>query len=163
MGKLLLGFYLVLLSFISIAEEITDEKKRVIDEMLEITGALEIGEMMGTAVADQMISALAQQDQNMDARVVGIIKDEISKIMHDEFIANGFIHDMSYRIYHKYFTTDELKQVVMFYKTPAGSKMATYLPQVTQEAMIAGQQHGASLGPVIESRLMARFRKEGIR
>ena len=163
MGKFLLGFYLVLLSFFSIAEEITDEKKRVIDEMLEITGALEIGEMMGNAVADQMISALAQQGQNMDQRVVAIVKDEVSKIMHDEFIANGFIHNMSYRIYHKYFTTDELKQVVMFYKTPAGSKMAMYLPQVTQEAMIAGQQHGASLGPIIEYRLMARFRREGIR
>ena len=38
--------------------------------MLEITGALEIGEMMGNAAADQMISALAQQGQNMDQRVM---------------------------------------------------------------------------------------------
>ncbi|NKC12660.1 MAG: hypothetical protein GKR94_10795 [Gammaproteobacteria bacterium] len=80
----------------SFAEEITDEKKRVIDEMLEITGALKIGEMMGTAVANQMISAMSQQQKDLAPKIVAIVQDEVGKVMHDEFIANGFINEMSY-------------------------------------------------------------------
>lgn len=156
---------IALLTFtqLSFSQEITAEKKHVIDEMLEITGALEVGEMMGTAVANQMITAMSQQQGNIDSKVVAILKDEVGKIMHDEYIANGFINEMSYTIYDKHFTTTELKEMVAFYKTPTGSKMATLLPQVTQEAMVAGQQHGQSLGPIIQKRLMARFEKEGIK
>lgn len=68
---------------------------------------------------------------------------------------------MSYVLYHKYFTTAELKEMVLFYKTPTGKKVTSVLPQVTQEGMLAGQKHGQSLGPVIEKRLKARFKKEG--
>lgn len=155
---------IALLAFtpLSYSNEITTEKKRVIDEMLEITGALKVGEIMGNAVANQMITAMSQQ-KNLDPKIISIIKDEIGKIMHDEFVANGFVNEMSYTIYHKYFTTAELKEMVAFYKTPTGSKMAALLPQVTQEAMVAGQQHGQSLGPIIQKRLMDRFEKEGIK
>lgn len=75
---------IALLTFtqLSFSQEITAEKKHVIDEMLEITGALEVGEMMGTAVANQMITAMSQQQGNIDSKVVAILKDEVGKIMH---------------------------------------------------------------------------------
>jgi len=93
---------LALLTFtqFSFSGEITAEKKRVIDEMLEITGALEVGEMMGTAVANQMITAMLQQQKDLDPKIIAIVKDEVGRIMHDEFIANGFVNEMSYTIYH---------------------------------------------------------------
>jgi len=163
MIKILSVIVLITFTQFSFSGEITEEKKRVIDEMLEITGALEVGEMMGTAVANQMITAMSQQQEKLDPKVVAILKDEVGKIMHDEFIANGFVNEIAYTIYHKHFTTAELKEMVGFYKTPTGSKMAALLPQVTQESMVAGQQHGQSLGPIIQKRLMARFEKEGIK
>jgi len=142
------------------ADEITIEKKLVIDEMLEITGALKVGEMIGTAIVSQMIAAMSQQQMDLDPKFIEIIQDEVGKVMHEEFIANGFVHEMSYTIYHKYFTLVELKEMVAFYKTPTGRKMALVLPQVAQEGLLAGQQHGQSLGPIIQQRLLARFEKE---
>ena len=153
---------IMIFSHSSHSEELTEDKKRVIDELLEITGALEVGEMMGNAVAGQMIQVMSQQGKGIDQKVVAILKDEIGKIMHEEFIANRFMHEISYSIYHKYFSTNELKEVVAFYKTSTGSKMAKLLPQITQESMVAGQQRGASLGPLIQARLAERFKKEGI-
>jgi len=154
---------LMIFSLCCFAEEIiSDDKKRVIDEMLEITGALEVSELMGVAVSNQMIEALSAQKGNIEPRVVKIIQDEVGKIMHDEFVANGFINEMSYEIYHKYFTTSELEEVVAFYKTPTGAKMASLLPQITQEGMEAGNKHGMSLGPLIQQRLTERFESEGI-
>ncbi len=163
MNKIISILILLVFAQFAFAEDLTVEKKRVIDEMLEITGALEVGERMGTAVASQMISAMSQREKDLDPKIVAIVQDEVGNIMHDEFIANGFLNEMSYTIYHKHFTLVELKEMVAFYKTPTGSKMATLLPQITQEGMIAGQKHGQSLGPIIQKRLVARFEKEGIK
>ncbi len=163
MIKIILTLTAFAFSQVLFAEELTNEKKLVIDEMLKITGALEVGEMMGTAVSNQMIAAMSQQQKNLDSKVIAIVQDEIGKIMHDEFIANGFLNKVSYTIYHKYFTIAELKEMVAFYKTPTGRKMASLLPKVTQEGMLAGQEHGQSLGPIIQKRLLARFEKEGIK
>ena len=163
MKRIFLLSRLLIMSPLALSEELTDKKKQVIDEMLEITGALKMGEMMGAAVANQMITAMAQQQGEIDPKIASILQDEMSRIMHDEFIANGFITEMSYEIYHKYFSTSELEEMVAFYKTPTGNKMATLMPQVAQEGMLAGQKHGQSLGPVIQARLRARFDKEGIK
>ena len=163
MYKTILFLILALNSQLLLCEEITEEKKQVIDEMLEITGALKTGEMMGNAMANEMIAALSRQQQDLDPGIVEVLKDEVAQIMHDEFIANRFVNEMSYPIYHKYFTTAELKEMVAFYRTPTGSKMANLLPQLAQEGMLAGQQHGQSLVPVIQKRLSARFEKEGFK
>lgn len=162
MSKSLAVIIFFVLTQFAAAEEITAEKKRIIDEMLALTGALKAGEMLGTAVTDQMINAMAQQNTNIDARTIEVLKDEVGKIMHDEFIANGFINEVSYEVYHKYFSTAELKEMLAFYKTPTGKKMASLLPRVTQESMMAGQRRGQTLGPIIQQRLRARFEKEGI-
>lgn len=144
------------------AETLTDEKKQVIDELLKITGALQIAEIMGTTVANQMISAMAEQNENMAPEVIEIIQDEIGSIMRDEFIENRWIHEMSYSLYHQYLSMAELKELVAFYKTPVGTKVVSVLPQITQEGMLAGQTHGESLGPIIQERLVARFQREGL-
>ena len=163
MKRMILLSMLLLISPLALSEELTEKKKQIIDEMLEITGALKIGEMMGTTVANQMIAAMSQQQKDIDPKIISIVQDEMAKIMHDEFVANGFVNEMSYKIYHKYFSTAELEEMLAFYKTPIGNKMATLMPQVAQEGMLAGQQHGQSLGPVIQARLRARFEKEGIK
>ncbi len=162
MIKVLSLICILLASHISYAEELSPAKKKVIDEMLEITGALRMAEMMGNAAAGQMVNALRAQSKTVDAKTVNVIKDEMSSLMHEEFIANGFMQNLSYDIYHKHFTLAELEKIVAFYKTEVGNKLAANLPQITQEAMQKGQQHGMSLGPKMQQRLMARFAKEGI-
>ncbi|MDU0354466.1 DUF2059 domain-containing protein [Paraglaciecola aquimarina] len=162
MLKVILMSSALLFSQVTLADELTEEKKQVIDEMLDITGALKIGEMMGQAASNQMIAMMRQQNKDIDPKVEGIIKDEMNAIMHDEFIANGFVNQMSYKIYHKHFSLQELKEIVDFYKTKTGSKMASLLPEITQQSMMEGQKHGASLGPKIQQRLQARFAAEGV-
>ena len=142
-------------------DELTEKKKQVIDEMLEITGALKVGELMGAAVSNEMISAMMQQQGQVDPVVIQIVQDEVKQVMQDEFVANGFIQEMSYELYDKYFTTAELEEVVAFYKSPIGQKITSVLPQLTQESMLAGQRHAESLGPLIQQRLLARLKAEG--
>ncbi|MFT5133813.1 MAG: hypothetical protein ACI9SC_002286 [Gammaproteobacteria bacterium] len=163
MFKKILLIVLCLFSFSTYAEELTDEKKKVIDELLEITGALRIGEVMGAAVANQMITALTKQKGELDPKIVEILKAETAKIMHDEYVANGWINNMSHGIYHKYLSMAEIQELVDFYKTPTGSKVVSVLPLLTQEGMLAGQAHGQTLGPIIQQGIQDRFRREGIK
>ena len=91
-----------------------------------------------------------------------IAAEEIGAIMREEFVDSGFINRLGYQTYGKYFSLSELKDLVAFYKTPTGRKMAARLPRITAEKFTAGDQHALSLGPIIEKRLMARFREVGI-
>ena len=56
-------------------------------------------------------------------------------------------------IYEKYYTHDEIKQIIKFYETPVGQKTIKVLPNITQESMIAGQEWGMKLGNQIAKEL----------
>jgi len=163
MFKIIAIATLLVITQFSHAAEISEEKKLVINEMLEITGSLKMAETMGTAAATQMIQLMSQGKKDFNPRIIEIAKEVIGNIMHEEFISNRFLHKMSYRIYDKYFTTSDLKEIVAFYKTPIGKKLILHLPKASQEAMTAGMLHGQSLGPLIKKRLIARFEKEDIK
>lgn len=48
-------------------------------------------------------------------------------------------------IYRKYFTLSEIREMIAFYETPVGQKLATSLPAITQEGFAAGQQLGEEI------------------
>lgn len=48
-------------------------------------------------------------------------------------------------IYRKYLTLDDLKQIVAFYESPVGRKLAAATPAMTNEGMQAGQQLGMEI------------------
>jgi uncharacterized protein len=59
----------------------------------------------------------------------------------------GELREEFVRIYAKYFSEQELKDLVAFYDSPAGKKSIEVLPHLMEEAMQAGAQH---LAPKIE-------------
>ena len=75
----------------------------------------------------------------------------MAKVDTDELI------DVTIPIYAKYFTPDEIKQLLAFYQTPLGQKVIATLPAVMQESMVAGQKWGQQLVP----RLFDELKAEG--
>jgi uncharacterized protein len=49
-------------------------------------------------------------------------------------------------IYDKYYTAQDIKELIHFYDSPIGKKMATVLPKVTSESQAAGSKWGEELG-----------------
>ena len=67
-----------------------------------------------------------------------------------------------YPVYDKYFTHQEIKELMAFYETPSGKKAILVLPTVINEAMGIGQGWGQALGPEIERRVNAALTREGL-
>jgi hypothetical protein len=56
--------------------------------------------------------------------------------------------------YSKYYTHDEIKQLIAFYETPLGRRVVEVTPSITQETMLIGQTWGEKLGQDIVDELI---------
>ena len=144
-------------------DELNLEKKAAIQELLQVTGATQMGQMLGNALARQMMQVLKKAKPDIDPKAFDIIQEEVESIIHEELVVKESLLTYMYPIYHKYLTLEEIKGLIRFYQTPLGRKTISVMPRVTQEAMIAGQAWGQAFGPKLQQRVSDRFRKEGIK
>jgi hypothetical protein len=62
-------------------------------------------------------------------------------------------------VYDRHFSTDELRQLLAFYRSPIGRKLLDAQPGILRESMAAGQEWGQKVGAEVADQLAA----EGIR
>jgi len=98
------------------------DKDQTIREMLDITGAKDL-------------------DKRMFAQVLTTLKAQYPKVpakywdtMAEEFNVDEFFNQLI-PVYKKYYTNDDLKQLLAFYKTPIGKKTISVLPQLSSESI----------------------------
>ena len=74
----------------------------------------------------------------------------------------GGLTEKTVASYNKYFTQTEMKDVLAFYQSPTGKKSITNMSLIANEGMMEARKLAQSLGPDIEQRIKAAFKKEGI-
>ena len=67
------------------------------------------------------------------------------------------VESVSSSLYDKYFTEDELKDLISFYKTPTGKKTLSVLPQLFGESI---QRTGEKLSPILTTIIMEMAAEE---
>jgi uncharacterized protein len=123
-------------SSISWAEPATEKTIRA---LMETTGA----GALGTQMMQQMLPGLKKMVPNAPEE---FWTDFMKEVNADEMIA------LVIPIYQKNFTEADLLEAVTFYKSPAGQRLITKLPIVSQESFQVGQQWGQELAKrVLES------------
>ena len=142
------------------ADEVDPKSRALVDEVLEVTGALDIGEQMSSMIVTQMVQAMKATNNTLPERAFDVMAEEVNATISEE-IASGSFQELMYPIYLKYLTVEELEAMVAFYRSPEGQRIAEVLPAMSQEGMIAGQQWGAALGPEIARRVRQRLDDEG--
>jgi hypothetical protein len=147
---------------IGYCEELTPEKKAAIRELLQVTGALQMEEMFGSAFAQQMIELLQQLNPGIDPKSFDIIKQESATFIHEELVEKESLYPFLYPIYHRHLTLQETKGLIQFYQTPLGQKAIRIIPKMMQEGMQAGERWGQSIAPKLEKRILNRFKEAGI-
>jgi hypothetical protein len=129
MKKLILAAVFLIGTF-SVYGQTKDED---ILKLLKITGTDKLAEQVMTAMIPQF------------KQIVPGIPDAFW----DRFIKKINLDDLLFACvpaYSKYYTQNEIKQLIQFYESPLGKKVVEVTPLLTQETMVIGQKWGEKLG-----------------
>jgi hypothetical protein len=133
--------------------QITPEKRALIKDLLDATGGKksidDIMEVMFVGIDKEMqkvISTMIEQDKRLTPAQKKQMQKEIeetsvrtSKRYRELFTQKinfaQLVEDISIQVYSKFFTEDELKDLIAFYKSPTGQKMVAVTPELLSESM----------------------------
>jgi hypothetical protein len=144
------------------AEDMSPDKRADIEQLMRVTGALKIGKQMSEAFVSNMTQAIKASRPDVPNRMYDILAEEVNKVIGEQMVAKGGFLEMTILIYDKHFTHADIKGLLSFYQTELGKKTIKALPHIMEESMKAGQLWGQALGPIIQERIIERFKEEGI-
>jgi uncharacterized protein len=140
-------------------EKLTVNKTEDIKKLLEVTGALAIGRQMSDFFIQNYEKNIKQARPDIPAEMFDVMREEVDAVM-DEAMPTYI--EMIVPLYHKYFTHQDVKEMLKFYSTPLGQKTIRVLPALMQDSMSLGQRWGEAMGPIVEQRILKRFKEEGV-
>lgn len=143
------------------AQTISEDMKADTKALLELSGALKIGEQMGNAVSRQIIAAMASQNPNVPAGVTEVITDVVRTHIGD-FINSPEIVDGLVAIYAKYYTHEDILTLTELYKSPLGVKMVASGQAIAQESSQLGQTLFLQRVPLIQKDIQDRLQAAGL-
>lgn len=160
LARVLLFAALTSLSAIGMAEEsLTPQKKADIEHLLKETGALAVSQQMAGLASVQLAQTVRQMRPDIPEEIISVLPEEVQAV----FAANlESFKEAMIPLYHKHFTGEEIKEMIRFYETDLGKKVIRVMPVLIADSMEIGQRWGQSLGPQIDARIRARFKKEGV-
>ena len=133
---------------------IDPQKDARIRELMDVTGAKNMGEQLIEAGMEQFRSSVldSQPDnprakQFVEAFVVGFQK---------HFDANS-LNERVVPIYDKYLTAEDLQGLLEYYRSPLGQRMLKVLPEVTRESQAAGFALGQKAAQATMDELKTEF------
>jgi hypothetical protein len=103
-------------------------------------------------LADQIMNAMIPQFQQLIPEIPNVFWIRFSEKLNIDELLYACIP-----VYDKYYTHDEVKQLIAFYESSLGEKLVEVTPLLTQETMVIGQKWGEKLGQDIVNELI----KEG--
>jgi len=115
-------------------------KTRDIHRLLELSGSGKLG----VQIAVQMIDQFRKSIPNVPQDFWDQFKQEIKPEELTELVVP---------VYERHFSDADVRELIKFYESPVGRKLVSTLPQITQEAMAAGQQWGQNLARKVQQRL----------
>lgn len=132
---------------------ISEEKRRDIIRLLEITKAADLG----TQIIQQMTGSLRESFAMMPAETRDKIFKTFEEEMSKEFSSEKMI-EMVVPIYDKHLSAEDVKGLIAFYESPLGQRTINSLPAIAREAYEDGARRGREAG----LRVMSRLASEGL-
>jgi hypothetical protein len=89
--------------------------------------------------------------------------DEVFGLLAKRFAERkGEMLDLVAPLYAARFSVQELREMLAFFKTPVGAKLAAELPAISQESMRVGMAWGQKIGQEIDQEARRELKKRGI-
>jgi uncharacterized protein len=134
-------------------QTLTPEKRELIKEFLDVTGSRKnsqaIMEAMLAQVEKNSLETISQsigQRKGLNAKELEALEQEMKtastriikryrELFAERIDFPQIIADISYSLYDKYFTESDLKDMIAFYKSPAGHKSIEVMPTLFADSM----------------------------
>jgi len=145
-------------------EELTPAKKVAIKQLMQVSGEAPFVEIIGNNFIRKITQTIKRAQPDIDPKVFDLVKEECKAALKEEYDIKESYQPYFYPIYHRYFTFEEIKELIIFYQTPLGRKLVAVTPKLARESIKAEKlwaQH--ILGPNLKQRISSRFHKEGIK
>lgn len=130
---------------VSAQNAVTDEYKEAVGKMMTLSGGLSAVDVM----LPQMMTAFKMTAPNAPDS----FWESFQQKCKTKF-TTGII-EIYVPVYAKYFTLDDINQLVAFYQTPIGKKLGDATPKITAEGMQAGQKLGMEIATDLQKELEA--------
>ncbi len=123
--------------------QVEQAKEADIRRLLDLTGS-----------ASLAIQAMSEMEKNIrplisDSLPPGEYREKLVDLFfekfHSKFNSNQLL-DLVIPIYDKYYTHEDIKELIQLYQTPLGKKMLVVLPKVMGESQAAGTKWGETMG-----------------
>lgn len=98
----------------------------------------------------QMFAMMKQQLPNVPVEFWTETEKEMMKTLVDDLVG------MLAPIYQKHLTLKDLQEIVKFYESPIGKKMAAAQPAIASDSMKVGQQWGMNIAMKVQEALKAK-------
>jgi len=144
----------------ALAQEVSSEKRAEIERLLEVTGALAIGQQMSGFFSNHLAQLIRKENPGAPQHVIDAIPQEVNAVVAESL---PLFKEMVIPLYDKYLTLEDVRGLNAFYTTALGKKTISVMPALVQESMSIGAQWGQAMEPRIAQRIRARFRKENIK
>jgi hypothetical protein len=130
-----------------------------IKTLLQLSGTEKLANQMAVYMTNATLDMMKRNNPGMSDKVVAAAKDELQKIMAEKV---PVLMEQIVPVYAKHFTSEEIKGLIAFYRTPLGAKMIHETPLIVAETSKVGEAWGRGLEPEIRQRLEARMKAEGL-
>lgn len=143
MKKALLWVFFGLASTLALSAQ-NEEKQKDIALLLEISGTAKQSQL----ILNNMVDYFKKSNPEVPSEFWDAF---LNKIDMKELVA------LVIPIYDRYFTPEEIKNLIAFYQSPLGQKLIQTMPLVTQETMEIGQKWGQQLA----AKVIAELKEKG--
>lgn len=149
LGRVVLGALLLLAAAPAGADEAKTADIRI---LMEITNV--------ERTYDQMFAlSLKQQVQFLQKARPDIPRERLERFetlfLEEEALAKAQLTDALVAIYDRYFSHDDIKELIAFNRSPIGQRTLSIMPQLVQESAVAGQRWGQALSEKVRARFNA--------
>lgn len=151
---------------VRVAQQIPEEKRKLIEEFLELTGGEKTFQQVSQAMLSQMEQQFTamlgsdlvgspqlspQERQQVAAnmnREMSRIAQKYNQLFLERIDYQKIVEEVYYPLYDKYFTNDDLRVLIDFYKSPTGQRTIEIMPQLLQESV---QRTAQVIAPTVTS------------
>ncbi len=136
------------------AEPITPEKRKLVDQLLEINQTAKLIPLMTSGLSNQILAALSKGSNSVDKDLQKIVYSEVKTVMREEFVLNNKLNDIFYGLYDEYFSVSQMQDLVNFFNSSAGQQLMKHSIDISKRSQNEAKTHAKAIGPIVQKRVM---------